>query len=230
MRKHRFYVADRLRLKKDFWLHDEALLWQWNKVLRFRDGQEVILFDGDQTDRLYRLTEIKKTEARLELITELKQNLPTRHVYLFFSLLKKDNNDLILQKCTELGVANFVPLLTERSIRDNFNIQRARKIAIEASEQCGRSTIPDVREPMHLQTAMNEYLNKLNLFVCERGSAVMPRFEQESRCGIFIGPEGGWSNSEKQIFTEQKLTTLSLSDFTLRAETAAIIASSKVLQ
>lgn len=229
MRAHRFYVSNKLQLKKDFWLHDEALLWQWNKVLRFRDGQEVILFDGVQTDRLYRIAKLDKTEAHLQLITELERKLPAKHVYLFFSLLKKDNNDLILQKCTELGISNFIPLLTERSIRDNFNMDRARKIVLEASEQCGRSNIPVIREPMHLQTALNEYKDKVQLFVCEQGSGQTLKLKAGQRYGVFVGPEGGWGETDKQLFHTSKLTHLHLNEFTLRAETAAIVASAKML-
>lgn len=229
MRIHRFYTGDKLQLKKDFWLHDEALLWQWNKVLRFKEGQQVILFDGDQTDRLYKIAEIKKDEAHLHMVTELERHLPARHVYLFWSLLKKDNNDLILQKCTELGVSNFVPLLTERSVRDNFNIDRARKILHEASEQCGRSNIPAVREPMHLQTALDEYAGKVQMFVCEQSNDNDPEIKNDERYGIFVGPEGGWSDDEKKLFDEQKFSHLGLSEFTLRAETASITAAAKLL-
>ncbi|MGI9028193.1 MAG: RsmE family RNA methyltransferase [Candidatus Saccharimonadales bacterium] len=229
MRVHRFYTGQAVQLKKDFWVHDEALLWQWSKVLRFREGQEVILFDGEQTDRLYRILELKKTEAHLTMVTELERRLPVRHVYLFWSLLKKDNNDFILQKCTELGVSNFVPLLTERSIRDNFNIDRARKIVQEASEQCGRSNIPAVREPMHVQTALREYKDKVKFFICEQGSEAPTKLQKHERYGIFIGPEGGWSDAEKQLFQSEKLAHLHINDFTLRAETAAIVASAKLL-
>lgn len=229
MRVHRFYTGDKLKLKKDVWLRDEALLWQWNKVLRFREGQEVILFDGEQTERLYRLTKISKTEAHLEMVTELERKLPELHVYLFFSLLKKDNNDLILQKCTELGISNFIPLMSERSVRDNFNIERSRKIAQEASEQCGRSNIPVIREPMNIQTALREYQNKLQLIICEQGSQPDPKLKPREQTGIFIGPEGGWSDDEKQIFSQQKLAYWYVNEFTLRAETAAIAACAKLL-
>lgn len=228
MRTHRFFT-NTIQLKKDFWLRDEALLWQWNKVLRFREGQQVILFDGERVDRLYRLTTISKAEAHLELVTELDRSLPVRHVYLFWSLLKKDNNDLILQKCTELGVSNFVPLLTERSIRDNFNHDRAMKIVREASEQCGRSNIPVVREPMHIETALREYTDKLDLYICERGDS-QSSLKLNDRVGIFIGPEGGWSDAEKEAFKTAQLKHVHVNDFTLRAETAAIVASAKVLQ
>lgn len=230
MRLHRFYTGDELVLKKDFWLRDPVLLWQWTKVLRFREGQEVILFDGTQVDRLYRITEFNKTEAHLEMVTELERQLPKQHIYLFWSLLKKDNNDLILQKCTELGVSNFVPLITERSVRDNFNIDRAQKIVREASEQCGRSNIPAVREPISLQAAFKEYKDSVALYICQQGHDIpQPTVENGKKYGVFIGPEGGWSDAEKQLFIDNTLQHIHINEFTLRAETAAIIAASKFL-
>lgn len=230
MRLHRFYTGEKLILKKDFWLRDQAILWQWLRVLRFREGQEVVLFDGSKVDRLYRITEINKAEVHLEMVTELERKVPSRHIYLFWSLLKKDNNDLILQKCTELGVSNFVPLLTERSIRDNFNIERAQKIVQEASEQCGRSNIPVVREPISLQNALKEYKDNVELFICQQGHDIPePNTDVSKKYGLFIGPEGGWSDAEKELFIENKFKHVHINDFTLRAETAAIVAASKFI-
>lgn len=231
MRVHRFYTGDKIALKHDFWLKDEAIIWQWTKVLRFRQGQEVILFDGERTDRLYSIAEINKNEAHLIMVTDLDRQLPKRHVYLFWSILKKDNNDHILQKCTELGVSNFVPLMSERSIRNNFNLDRARKIVQEASEQCGRSNIPVVREPITLQEATQDYAATINLFICEKGGKynLAENLSEEDKYGVMIGPEGGWSNTEKQFFADLKLPHLHINDFVLRAETAAVVASSKLL-
>lgn len=232
MRVHRFYTGPNIKLKQDFWLHDEALLWQWNKVLRFRSDQEVILFDGLQTDRLYKIEAIAKTEAHLIMITELKRQLPKKHVYLFWSLLKKDNNDFVLQKCTELGVSNFVPILTERSVRTDFNMPRAHKIVIEASEQCGRSNIPHVREPILLSTAVEEYKDKITLLITEQQGDYQPKAtnQKPQAIGLLIGPEGGWSEAELNLFKINKFGHISISDHTLRAETAAIVAASKLLQ
>lgn len=229
MRVHRFFTGDKITLKQNFWLRDEAIIWQWTKVLRFRAGQEVILFDGERIDRLYRVTELNKNEAHLELVTELDRQLPKNHIYLFWSLLKKDNNDHVLQKCTEIGVSNFVPITSERSIRDNFNIDRAHKIVQEASEQCGRSNIPMVREPITLQEALKEYEGVLELYICEKGGNFHPpEMDIDKKYGIFIGPEGGWSNTEKQFFADKKIPHLHINDFILRAETAAVVAVSKL--
>ncbi len=223
MRVHRFFVGDEFELKKDFWLHDEAMLWQWNKVQRFKEGQEVILFDGRQTDRLYKIAKLDRTEAHLVLVTELKQNIPEKHIYLFWSLLKKDNNELILQKATELGVSNFVPLITDRIIKKEFNLERAEKIVREAAEQCGRSDIPKIREPIHIKKALPEY-EDVKIYVCHQGEKKTDI--NDKKIGLVIGPEGGWSDDELEFFKTLNLEHIALSEFTLRAETAAIIAAS----
>lgn len=227
MRLHRFYSGPDIKLQKNFWLHDGALLWQWNKVLRFKAGQEVILFDGSGKERLYKISEISKKEAHLELVTDIKPNIPDRHIYVFWSLLKKENNEYIIQKCTELGVSNFVPLICDRTIKKEFNLERAKKIAVEASEQCGRSNIPFIREPLHLEKAMDEYAGKIELLVCNRGGE-SGRGESD-KAGVLIGPEGGWSEAEQKMFSAAGLKTIGLSNFTLRAETAAIVAASVLM-
>lgn len=229
MRVHRFYVGGSLELKHDFWVHDAALLWQWNKVLRFKVGQQVILFDGQDKDRLYRLAEISKTEAHLQLVTDMERVLPKRHVYLLWSLLKKDNNDHILQKCTELGVTNFVPILSERSIRTSFNMDRANKIVIEASEQCGRSNVPVVREPIHLEKALEQYKGHAEFIICEQTEEPEIKLDNSKKYALLIGPEGGWSDAERELFKANGFHHMSISDHVLRAETAAVVAVSKLL-
>ena len=228
MRLHRFYVDDQVELTHDLWLHDNRLINQWQKVLRFQPGQEVVLFDGQTHDRLYKITEIKKDEAHLIHITDFVRKVPPTNTYLFWSLLKKDKNDWVLQKCTELGVSHFVPLLADRSEKTGFNVERAEKIIIEAAEQCGRSDIPTVREPFLVGSLLEEFKSKLALFVCEQGEEEN-NFEKIKEVGILIGPEGGWSEQEQLIFKKNKLKHLNLHDFTLRAETAAVAAISKII-
>ena len=229
MRLHRFYTGPDLALEHYVELRDQRLLDQWNKVLRFRSGQEVVLFDGLKHERLYVLNELSKGAATLELITDFVQKKPAREVYLFWSLLKKDKNDWVLQKGTELGVSHFIPLLAERSEKTGFNSERADKIVIEAAEQCGRGDIPLVRQPMLLQTALHEYGAKLPLFVCEQHELTKPQKPNFKEVGVLIGPEGGWSDKEKQLFTTQEVGRLPLGDFTLRAETACVVAVAKLL-
>lgn len=221
---HRFYIGEEIKLKQDFWLHTPELIWQWNKVLRFREGQNLVLFDGIKTDRLYKLERLKPNEAHLVLVTELERKIPSRHTVIFWSLLKRDNNELIIQKGTELGVSTFVPLITDRTIKKDFNTERARKIIIEASEQCGRSDIPHVRDPIHLKKALEEYKDKIKIYICHQGEKTDKLTDQ--KVGFVIGPEGGWSDDELAYFSVNNFDHVSLSELTLRAETAVIIASS----
>lgn len=227
MKIHRFFVPD-VELKHNFWLHDERLLHQWTRVLRFRPGQQVVLFDGLTHDRLYKIDEIKPNEAHLLHVTDFERQLPARNVYLLWSLLKKDKNDWVLQKCTELGVSHFLPLLADRSEKTGFNVERAEKIVIEAAEQCGRSDIPTVREPMHVKTAIEQLDGKVPLLVCEQGND--DTWTNLDNLGILVGPEGGWSENEHGLFDAFHVPKMTLHNFTLRAETATVAAAAKLLQ
>jgi 16S rRNA (uracil1498-N3)-methyltransferase len=245
MKIHRFYVPD-IELKHDFWLHDERLLHQWNRVLRFRAGQQVVLFDGLTHDRLYKIDEIKPNEAHLLHVTDFARKVPGKDIYLLWSLLKKDKNDWVLQKCTELGVSHFVPLLADRSEKTGFNVERAEKIVIEAAEQCGRSDIPSVRQPQLVSTAIESLKDKVSLLVAEQDAEQSseqrakgteeqsPLIAHDSllnnSIGVLIGPEGGWSDAEKQLFADKNVQHLNLHDFTLRAETAAVTAVSEMMR
>ncbi len=231
MRLHRFYLSpETTELDHTFWLKDERLRNQWQRVLRYRENDQVILFDGVEHERLYKILRLEPDAIQLELITEFERKIPTNHVYLFCSLLKKDKNDWVLQKCTELGIRNFVPIIAERSEKTGFNLDRAQKIVIEAAEQCGRSDIPNVREPLLLDTAIEEYKNKVQLLICHEELPSNNNSEtSELPVGIFIGPEGGWTDKEINNFQSEQVGYLNLGNLTLRAETAAVAATTKLL-
>ena len=225
MKIHRFYTPD-TALTKELWFKVPEILHQWTKVLRFRAGQQVVLFDGLEHDRLYEIISIASTEAELRMITDYKRQLPKKDIYLFWSLLKKDKNDWVLQKCTELGVSHFIPLIADRSEKTGFNSERAKKIVIEASEQCGRSDIPIIRDAMHVSKALGQYQDRIDLYICEQNSE--GELVTDKSVGVLIGPEGGWSDEEKAMFKNLNIKQLNLHDFTLRAETAAISAIIKL--
>lgn len=232
MRLHRFYAGGlhtkwgKVELEKNFWVHDERLMNQWLRVLRYRVGDELVLFD-DTVERLYKITKIETPDSvHLELVTEMDRELPAKHVYLLWSLLKKDKNDWVLQKATELGVRNFVPIVADRSEKTGFDIERAQRILIEAAEQCGRADIPDIREPITVDEAISEYAD-LPLFICEQAEGE-PENSLE-KAGVLIGPEGGWSDREKELFATKQLPHINIAQFTLRAETAAVTAAGKLL-
>ena len=227
MKLHRFYVGADTELTQIMWVRDSDLLHQWGRVLRYRVSDELVLFDGVRHDRLYKILSIDKQQVHLELVTQLERNLSHQNIYLAWSLLKKDKNDWVLQKATELGVNHLVPILADRSEKTGFNADRARKIIIEASEQCGRSNIPSIREPVHVETLFGEFGDSVHWLVAEQGSPSHDNLLGADRPGVvLVGPEGGWTEAEKSFFADKHTTYIHLSPFTLRAETAAIIAVS----
>lgn len=222
---HRFYVGD-MELTSDFWMKDLGLFHQWTRVLRFQVDRQLVLFNVEQEERLYKIVKIGDDAIHLELVTELVANVPKTDIYLCFSLLKKDKNDWVLQKATELGVRHFIPMLCERTEKTGFDEERAKKIVIEASEQCGRADIPRVRSPLHLSKIIDELQEKVELFVAEQGSPKISDIKHQisESVAVLVGPEGGWTDTEKSLLAEKKIQHISLSEFTLRAETAAVTA------
>ncbi len=235
MKLHRFYVHEMhnrfgpIALGEVVWMHDDKMLNQWQKVLRFRVGDELVLFN-DSEERLYKITVSEQGSVQLKMETELARIVPSKKVYLLWALLKKDKNDWVLQKATEIGVHKLIPIIADRSEKTGFNIERARKIIIEASEQCGRGDIPDIREPVFIDEAIAEYQDA-PLFICEQQSknGNNEQLARLDKCGLLIGPEGGWSDREKTLFENFDLPQVNLGKFTLRAETASVVGLARLL-
>lgn len=229
MKLHRFYVHQMhnrfgpVELGHNVWIHDQALLHQWLRVLRYNVGNQLILFNNHE-ERLYQISKIDGTVGvQLELVTDMTRLLPKNKVYLLWSLLKSDKNDWVIQKSTELGVHKLVPIITKRTEKPFFDTDRAQKIIIEASEQCGRADLPQIREPILLSEAIAEY-KETPLYVCEQHNSAQTVLKDQPEIALLVGPEGGWTEDEKQLFAQEKLNYIAISAFTLRAETAAILA------
>lgn len=232
MKLHRFYINElhnkygKITLDHELWINHEPTTHQWLRVLRFKVGDKLVLFN-DETEKLYQISQIEDDRSvKLIQLSELERNMPKKNIYLFWAVLKKDKNDWVIQKGTELGVHKFVPIIAERSEKTDINIERANKIIIEASEQCGRSDIPEIREPIHLKEVFNQYQD-LEIIVCQQGSNGYKGSSQ--KLGLIVGPEGGWSPNELTFFESMGANFMGISDFTLRAETASVVAVSRIL-
>ncbi len=226
MKLHRFYVGNKV-LEHTFWIDDEALFHQWIRVLRFDLNRELVLFNDTTETRLYRITKIGTNAVQLTLVTELEPQVPDKNMYLCFSILKKDKTDWVLQKATELGVRHFTPLLADRTEKTGWNKERAEKIVIEAAEQCGRSDVPRLRDPITPEKLIVELNGSVPVVVAEQGDH--QTYSNLDNVAILIGPEGGWSDAEKELFESKNLPHYSISPFTLRAETACVAAATLLL-
>ena len=226
MKLHRFFcefdpAAEKIRLA------DADHVNQIKNVLRLKAGSELVLFDGKLNEALAKIGEIGKDFVDLEIIGVTKNtNEPTREVILYCAILKKENFELVAQKAVEIGMSRIVPLLTKRTIKLNINRERLIKIIQEAAEQSGRGSIPVLSESMEFGEAIKEAAkNDLNILLDQGGESFKSPTKSIKQVGIFIGPEGGWEENEIEMAKGASFKLANLGKLTLRAETAAIVAS-----
>ena len=213
-------------------LEDAELLHQLKNVFRLEKDAQIVLLDNSGFQFRSRVELLTKSEGVFEVleVTENKVK-PARGVCLCVSMIKKDNFEWILEKGTELGVSYFIPIVSERSIKTNFNHERGLKIMKEASEQSGRAKLPGLYEVITLETALQQ-VEKDKFFAIafhKDGKKFDPKIADPKMNAVFIGPEGGWSEAELEAFKKYGVEIYSLGDQTLRAETAAIAASALLL-
>ncbi len=193
-------------------------------VMRLKEGDEVVCFNGKQGDWRGLLKKQKKDWY----VLPQKQILPQQtrsECILCMALIKRDPLALTLQKATELGVTQIHLIQADRSNNEHVNMERLRSIIVEACEQCERNDIPKLFIPVSLDRKIEE-LSRLAhpIWLSERGttSGQMGKLPP----AFFVGPEGGWSEREQQIFTLNQAFSWHLGNTILRAETAAITALS----
>ncbi|MDO8510363.1 MAG: RsmE family RNA methyltransferase [bacterium] len=229
MRFHRFFIPQPISIGESVVIRDADLLHQWQRVFRYRSGREVILFDGSGYDYRSVIEKISKSEAELKVLKMDKAASPLKAITLYLSLLKKNNFELVLEKGTEIGISAFVPVQSDRSEKKGFNIARCRKIIKEAAEQSGRGILPALSEKEELSTIIERAEIPLLAFDSAGKTFDSSQFKNFGALGVLIGPEGGWSDGELELFKKKNVEIQSLGPLTLRAETAAIVGTFSLL-
>jgi 16S rRNA (uracil1498-N3)-methyltransferase len=224
MRLHRFYVSSDLG-ENNFYLSDKDIIHQLMTVFRYKIGQQVIFFNGSNFDYVYEIVNLSKKNINFVLVEKISNSIKKYNLTLAFSLIKNQNNELIFQKCTELGVSCFQPIISDRTEKKEINLERAQKIVIEATEQSGRDFVPEICEPLKLSEFLNLTNDKIIAFHMDGKKLSELNNNEISKSTLLIGPEGGWSDLEIELFNNKKIPLYKISDSVLRAETAAILAS-----
>jgi 16S rRNA (uracil1498-N3)-methyltransferase len=198
-------------------------------VLRKKAGEQVRVFHAGMGEWLASIAEIRKDRGSLTLERQLRAPQPCPSLRLAFALLKRDATDLVLRMGTELGVTEFLPLVTERTNTHRINPERLHAIAVEAAEQCERLDIPAIAQVQTLPALLGSWPQQTSLFAAierldERESTPppTPRLVQEGD-GLLIGPEGGLSDGECQTLLKRPFVApISLGSLVLRADTAVV--------
>lgn len=202
-------------------------------VLRCKKGRPLTVIDGKGKAYSAQIVSVAKKDVLIDIIGEVGMNteLPVK-LTLCQGILKGDKMDMVIQKATELGVSEIVPLITERCVvKETRKVTRWHTIAEEAAEQCDRAVIPMITKPVVLMDMLaGEHLN--GLFFRERGgrtfSEAMAAVNNGQPIHIFIGPEGGFTEGEASKAEGRGIIGTTIGKRILRADTAAIAASALV--
>ncbi len=219
---------------------DAEIFHKVKNVLRLTIGEKIILGDGKKNEARAEIIGFGKNLIEAEVL-EITENKNESEIVglLYCSILKRENFEWVVQKATECGVKEIVPVISSRTVKLGIKEERFRKIILEAAEQSGRGELPVLGEPVKFEDALkNAEQNDLNLFF-EMGYQILNQADISGsgvkRVGIFIGPEGGWSAEELEMIKikakeDKNYKLVGLGKTTLRAETAAVVASWMVAQ
>lgn len=204
-------------------------------VLRLHEGDTVQIFDGDGNEFLTAIENISKKETTLKIFEKIPATSPESNLELTLAvaLLKGEKFDLAVQKCVELGVTKFVPLITKRcdvKPRDaEKKIERWRKIILESSKQCGRAKLMQIDEPKEFRIFTENCSDETKILFSERGGTKFSDLIPEKKITAVTGAEGGWEDSELDFAKSEGFQIVTFGGRILRAETA-VIAVSAILQ
>ena len=193
-------------------------------VLRLGVGAELLVFDGGSGEWLARIVETGKKRMTLTvgLRTRGPETIPD--VRLAFAPVKRAQTDWLVEKATELGAAGLQPVMTQRTVAERVKLERLEAIAIEAAEQCGRTRLPEIMEPVTLKQLLTASDRRL-YFADETGGEPAAHAFAAGPATILIGPEGGFTEEERALVRAAPGSMpISLGPRILRAETAALAA------
>jgi 16S rRNA (uracil1498-N3)-methyltransferase len=203
------------------------------RVLRVEAGQRYEISDNRNV-YLAEIETARKEHVSFRTIEKLPPQAPTVRLILCAALIKFDHFEWMIEKATELGVSEIVPIETIRSERGleraaHKRVERWRRIALESSQQARRAFLPAVEEPEPLVNALaREATYK---FALDENPAARPlnaalpfTRDLNDTVALLIGPEGGWTDEERFQFTAAQWAPVSLGPLVLRAETAALAA------
>lgn len=211
------------------------------KSLRAKIGENILLIDENQIQYEGVIEKITTNSIEIKITKNYKSNRSLQFkLYLAQSPLRSEAQSLIIEKATELGVEGVCPIFTDncalkKSVVEQ-KVQKWQKIMLEASKQCERAYIPTCFEPSDLDSLLKSTDFDRVLAFTERDAnfnlkpyLAQNPIKKDEKILVIIGPEGGFSPREFEYFNKNKITTLSLGNLILKAETAVITALGNIV-
>jgi 16S rRNA (uracil1498-N3)-methyltransferase len=195
-------------------------------VMRLKESDKLLVFDGMSGEWLAEIAQAGKKRMILSVTEPTRPQEAAPDLWLAFAPVKKGRVDWLVEKAVELGVARLLPVVTQRTIVDKLNLDRMQAHIIEAAEQCGRTALADIDEPVKLDAFLKQRDGLRTLyFADETGGEPAATAFQPGPATILLGPEGGFTPEEAvAIRSAPNSTAVSLGPRILRAETAALAA------
>jgi 16S rRNA (uracil1498-N3)-methyltransferase len=195
-------------------------------VLRLKSGATVLCFDDRTGEWAAELTVSGRRDARLRIVRHLREREPVPDLWLLAAPIKRGRIDWLAEKACELGVSRIVPVLTRRTVVDRLNPERLRAHMVEAAEQCGRTALPALAEPVRLPDLLAAWpAKRALLFADETGGPPLAGAVRPGPAAVLIGPEGGFHPEEREAIRAcPAAVPIGLGPRILRAETAALAA------
>ena len=193
-------------------------------VLRLGEGAELLVFDGASGEWLARIAEAAKKRMTLAVERRTREPEAIPDVWLAFAPVKRAQTDWLVEKATELGAARLIPVMTRRTVAERVKLERLEAIAIEAAEQCGRTILPEIAEPLTLKQFLDQRDSGRTLYFADEGGGEPAAAAFKSGPALLlIGPEGGFTDEERALVrSSPNAIAVSLGPRILRAETAAL--------
>lgn len=212
---------------------DETQRNYLRNVLRLSEGGTVLVFNGRDGEWRAVLTPQGRRNLALRIAVRARPQTHPGDLHYLFAPLKHARLDYMVQKAVEMGASRLQPILTRRTQVHRVNLERMRANAIEAAEQCGILTLPEIGEPVALTALLAAWPAERALIFCDEDAAGQPlgraALAQGARRGaplaVLVGPEGGFEAAERQLLLAHPASIrLSLGPRILRADTAAVAA------
>lgn len=224
----RLYIPQRLMLHQRLVLEEKQSHYLMH-VMKVNKGVILKCFDNQSGEYTCEIVEIGKKQITIEVAEQIKAYQQVPDIWLLFAPVKKDNTDFIIQKATELGVRKIIPIQTRYTISERVKKERFLAQAVEASEQCRRTDLPEIADMIKFEDILQKWDEKRTLYYMDETLKGVPAKEAFAKaptpCAILVGPEGGFSDKELQQLHQQSFTKgVSLGKRILRAETAVVSA------
>ena len=226
--KVRIYLDKKLNLDLDLILEKEDAHYLKN-VMRLREGDNVFLFNSKDGEFKGEIISSDKKNTKVKLISKIENINKPGNISLIFSLIKSSKLDYLIQKCTEVGVKSFFPIISEKSVAKNLNLQRIETIIKESCEQSNQLYVPAIHAVEKLEKKLKSLDKNSIVFFADINSSnkkieEVLKNNKNREFYLLVGPEGDFSLKERDLLNSMSnCISISLGQNILRSETAAVV-------